>query len=479
MYSAYMLKPPRVLSSAVCVPMLLVLPLHAVEPATELLYYDGLDAQGKLVGGVVTVPLPTLTHENLAGRGGSELIWGSGDSSNRIDITIVGDGYQAVELDLYATQAAQMTSALFAEEPFASYSGLFLVHRVDVVSNDSGVDNDPSEGIDRDTAMDMAFWCSGIERLLCINLSKAFGYAAAAPAHDQILALANSTKYGGAGYSSSDLGTVSGGNGSAYEVGIHELGHSFGNLADEYTYGGGSDYPYGEHSSPNASIQTAAEMIASGTKWAAWLGFSDPQWDGLVDTFEGAAYYTNGIYRPSNNSKMRSLGRPFNPPSAEALILEMYALVDPLDSWTPTGAVLHGNEVVVAQPVQPGGHDLTVTWLLDGSIITGEVMPSIDLSLLGLTPGAHSIAVVVTDETPWVRDEAARATLMTSSVSWTIEVEQPCEGDLDGSGAVTVDDLLAVVDAFGSDNSSGDANGDGVVDANDLLAILANWGTCP
>ena len=102
MYSTYMLKPPRVLSSAVCVPMLLVLPLHAVEPATELLYYDGLDAQGKLVGGVVTVPLPTLMHENLAGRGGSELIWGSGDSSNRIDITIVGDGYHHL-----AAQAAR------------------------------------------------------------------------------------------------------------------------------------------------------------------------------------------------------------------------------------------------------------------------------------------------------------------------------------------------------------------------------------
>ena len=53
-----------------CIPMLLVLPLHAAEPATELLYYDGLDAQGNLVGGVVTVPLPTLTHENLTGGGG-------------------------------------------------------------------------------------------------------------------------------------------------------------------------------------------------------------------------------------------------------------------------------------------------------------------------------------------------------------------------------------------------------------------------
>jgi hypothetical protein len=474
-----MLTPQICLAPVGVILTLLLMPLHGAEPTTELLYYDGLDAQGELVGGVVTVPLPVLTHGNLANRGGSDLILGTGDSSNRVDLVIVGDGYVAAELGVYATQAMQMTSSLFAKEPFASYSGLFLVHRVDVVSNESGVDNDPSQGIDRDTAMDMAFWCSGIERLLCVNVSKAVGYAGAAPAIDQILALANSSKYGGAGYSSSNLGTLSGGNGSSYEVGIHELGHSFGNLADEYTSGGGTTYPYGEHASPNVSIQTAAEMAASGTKWASWLGFNDPQWDGLVDTYEGAAYYTTGIYRPSNNSMMRSLGRPFNPPSVEALILEMYSLVDPLDSWTPTGQVLHGTEVVIAQPVQPGGHELTVTWLLDGSIVAGEVMPSIDLSLLGLSSGPHSLAAVVVDPTPWVRDEAARASLMTSTVSWAIDVEELCIGDLDGSGAVTIDDLLAVIDAFGSSEPSGDANGDDLVDTDDLLAILAGWGSCP
>jgi hypothetical protein len=452
---------------------------RAESPGTELLYYDGLDEQGNLVGGVLEVPLPVLRDGDLALRGTSETIWGTGPSSNRIDIAMVGDGYTAGELGQYATQAQQVANALFAEEPFTSYGGLFLVHRVDVVSNESGVDNDPTNGIDRDTAMDMAFWCNDIERLLCINVSKAVGFAGAAPGHEQILALANSTMYGGAGYSSSNLGTVSGGNGSAFEVAIHELGHSFGDLADEYTYGGGTNYPYGEPSAANVSILTAAEMAASGTKWADWLGFNDPQWDGLVDTFEGAAYYTNGIYRPTDNSKMRALGRPFNPPSVEAFILEMYAIVDPLDAWTPTGSMLDGSEVVLAQPVEPGGHSLSITWLLDGATIDGQTDPTIDLSALSIPSGLHTLAVVVVDQTPWVRDEVARSALMTRSLSWQVEVSLPCPGDLDGNGWVTVNDLLAVIDAFGSNNPSGDANGDGTVNTDDILVILSAWGSCP
>ena len=445
----------------------------------ERLYYDGIDAHGNLVGGMIETPLPILRHGALGRAGSYETILGSGDSSNRIDVTIVGDGYTAGELGAFATQAQDVANAIFDEEPFASYAGLFLVHRVDVVSNESGVDNDPTEGIERDTAMDMEFWCSGIERLLCVNVSKAIGFASAAPESEQVLAVANSSKYGGAGYASSNVGTVSGSNGSAFEVAIHELGHSFGNLADEYTYGGGTDYPYGEPSRPNVSILTADEMEAAGTKWASWLGFNDPQWDGLVDTYEGAAYYTNGVYRPTDNSKMRALGRPFNPPSVEAFILEMYAIVDPVDSWTPTGSTLDGTEVVIAQPVEPGGHALSNTWKIDGLVLAGETGPSIDLSQLTWSSGSHTLTAVVRDDTPWVRDEAARDALMTRTLNWDVQIALPCPGDLDGNGTVSVNDLLVVIDAYGSAGPSGDANGDGVVNANDVLVILGGWGECP
>ena len=445
---------------------------------TERLYYDGIDANGNLVGGFVDIPIAPHRHGHYAARGGYETIWGSGPSSNRIDLVVVGDGYTAGELGIYESQANATVQAIFAQEPFASYGGLFLAHRVDVVSNESGVDNDPTNGIDRDTAMDMKFWCNNIERLLCVNVSKAIGFANAAPGREQVLAIANSTMYGGAGYSSSNLGTVSGGNGSAYQVAIHELGHSFGDLADEYDYGGGTDYPYGEPSAANISTLTAGEMAAAGTKWASWLGFNDPQWDGLVDTFEGAAYYTTGIYRPTSNSMMRALGRPFNPPSVEAMVLEMYSIVDPLDDWTWTGLVLDGSETVLAQPVEPGGHSLDIQWSLDGVPIAGQTSATIDLSQVAITPGSHTLSVHVVDSTSWVRDEASRAALMTRDLSWQVDAVDQCPADLDGSGEVNVDDLLMIIGVYGTNDPSGDANADGVVDTNDVLAVLAAWGSC-
>ncbi|MDP7030450.1 MAG: M64 family metallopeptidase [Phycisphaerales bacterium] len=450
--------------------------LCAAGGQTERLYYDAVEAGGTLVGGVIEVPMVAHEHRHLGGRAVSTQIWGSGPSSNRVDLVVVGDGYIADELGLYATHASDVVGALFGIEPLATYGPCFLAHRVDVISNESGVDNDPTDGIDRDTAMDMGFFCYGIERLLCVNVSKAVGFAGAAPQQEQIIAIANSTKYGGAGYASSNLGTVSGGNGSAFDVAIHEFGHSMADLADEYHYGDGATYTGGETGAVNTSILTEAEMAASGTKWSEWLGENQPAWDGLVSTYEGAAYHEYGIYRPSNNSMMRSLARPFNLIAAEAFILEIYATIDPLDDHSPTDDPLNGDEVLYVDPIDLTGHALSVQWSIDGVPIPGATGATLDLSSVDLL-GAIEVSVRVVDETPWVRDEAARASLMSRDLAWTIDL--PCAGDLDGNGAVTVNDVLIVVGSFGQVGGAGDADGNGVVNANDLLVVLGGWGACP
>jgi hypothetical protein len=175
---------------------------------------------------------------------------------------------------------------------------------------------------------------------------------------------------------------------------------------------------------------------------------------------------------------MRALGRPFNPPSVEALILEMYAIVDPLDDWTSTGLILDGTETVLAQPVEPGGHSLTIQWSLDGVEIAGQTNATIDLSQLSIPAGGHTLSVHVVDSTLWVRDEAARDALMTRDLSWQVEAVDQCPADLDGSGEVDVNDLLILIGVYGTNDPAGDANGDGVVDTNDVLVLLAAWGAC-
>ena len=56
---------------------------------------------------------------------------------------------------------------------------------------------------------------------------------------------------------------------------------------------------------------------------------------------------------------------------------------------------------------------------------------------------------------------------------------EPCEGDVNGNGAVDVEDILVILAAFGTADAAGDANGDGLVDVNDMLMVISNWGACP
>ncbi len=401
----------------------------APQPREELetVYYDEADEQGRLTGGRTLELRPSAGRALAPAASSVTTILENGPVSRRIDLVFVGDGYRSTDLPAYAVHVQNALDALLAQEPYATYRTFFNAHRVDVISTDSGVDNDPTQGIYRNTAMDMAFWCGGTERLLCVNVGKAQAFAAEAPQADHVLAVANSTKYGGAGYTASDLATFSGGNSSSAGVAIHELGHSLGNLADEYDYGGSTYYTGGEPAAPNVSVLDATAMAAAGTKWAPWLGAAGVGFDGPVSAFEGANYSLYGIYRPTWNSVMRSLFRPFNPPSVENLILEFYALVCPIDtSGVVGGGPVGQSSVVYVDPVDPIGHPLDIQWSVDGIPVPAANQESLRiaplLGSLGLSPGEHSLSVRVTDNTALVRSETARAARMTATRSWAWSV---------------------------------------------------------
>ncbi len=204
---------------------------------------------------------------------------------------------------------------------------------------------------------------------------------------------------------------------------IHELGHSLGNLADEYDYGGPDTYNGPERPEPNVSVLDTDEMFEQGTKWAAWLGYNDPQYDGLVSTFEGAYYSRLGINRPSNNSMMRSLNRPFNLPSIEALVIEFYKIVNPIDDSTPQNEVLNGSSVVWVDVVEPVGAPLDIQWYLDDQPIPGANSDTLDLSAVEMSEGTYQLSVSVIDNTWFVRNEVARSQWMTDTRQWTVQVE--------------------------------------------------------
>ncbi|MFG3037447.1 M64 family metallopeptidase [Streptomyces sp. NPDC048330] len=378
-----------------------------------------------------------LTSTEVAADGEVAKMVDNGSTADRLDIVVVGDGYTASELPRFHADAQKKWEELTAVEPYTTYRNLFNVWTVDAVSNESGVSGDPSPDTVRDTALGSYFWCDQIERLLCVDQRKVDGYVAKAPEADLVLVLSNSTKYGGAGYNerSETLGyegisTASAGNEKSGQVAIHETGHSLGKLADEYFY---ADYPGYEHyqgpepADSNISTLTADDMASRGAKWHRWLGEQSPD-GGIVGAYEGGGYYVTGLRRPTENSLMRSLGKPFNLPGVEAMIAGFYRearIASPVTSTDRTLRTGDTAKALVPRLAGPDGRQLTIRWYLDGR----ELKPlagRTQVRVSDLTPRLrdlrkHTLSLTAEDHTPSVRDRGIART-MKSTVSWTIRL---------------------------------------------------------
>jgi len=347
----------------------------------------------------------------------------SGPSANRIDLVVLGDGYSAADLSSgkYANDVQLFMDGVFAQEPYREYGSYFNVHRIDVTSADSGADHPPS--VLRSTALDASYSCAGIQRFICVNLSKVSAILSASipdpAARDLILVIVNDPEYGGSGGAVAVASTHS----AAVELVLHEQGHSFGLLADEY---GGPPPPQcstaNEPTAANATTRTQLSTI----KWNSWIpsGTALPTpgtVNGVPGLYEGAAYCDAGMYRPTYNSKMRSLGLPFHQINTEQHVRRIYNYVSPIDAAAPSASTvqigLGGERTFSVQTPQPATHALTIAWFLDGQSVGGGSNQLV-LSGAQLPPGAHTLLAVVSDQTPMVRNDPAQ--VLRDSVSWTV-----------------------------------------------------------
>ncbi|MFD7455131.1 M64 family metallopeptidase [Kitasatospora sp. NPDC059827] len=399
-------------------------PPHQVEAFAE----DGTiaHATAPAASPYLATPPTGLTAPGADGDGEVTPLVRNGDPATKLDVVVVGDGYTAQEQQKFRTDAAEKWREITAVEPYATYRQLFNVWAVSAVSPESGVTGDPDQATVRHTALGSYFWCDGVERLLCVDDKAVDRYAAKAPQADLVIVVANTAKYGGAGYNDikSPLGyegiaTVAGGNAKSGQIAVHETGHSLGKLADEYAYDGQGTYQGAEPPEANISTLTADRMRDQGTKWARWLGQASPD-GGTVGSFEGGGYYPTGLYRPTENSIMRSLGREFNLPGREAMIAGFYRHATPLTSFTPTGSWLTATDRLTVDLPVPGTQ---LRWYLDGREqprLRGRTALDLDgLHLTGPRSRPHLLTAVATDPTPAVADPALRKEL-TGSLSWLV-----------------------------------------------------------
>ncbi|MCL1907804.1 MAG: IgA Peptidase M64 [Holophagaceae bacterium] len=173
-----------------------------------------------------------LQTANPASQGPLIALEKNGDPSHKVDLLIIGDGYTAKERNKFEKDARKMMKALFSKEPYKSRRKDFNVWGLCPPSHESGISR-PSTGQYRRSPLGCAYDAFGSERYILTYENKALRDIAAHAPYDCIQILVNGKTYGGGGIFGL-YGTTSADNEFAPYIFVHEFGHHFAGLADEY-----------------------------------------------------------------------------------------------------------------------------------------------------------------------------------------------------------------------------------------------------
>ena len=250
---------------------------------------------------------------------------GGGDA---IDVVILAEGYSARDSVKFFRDARRAVDALLAHEPFKGNEDKFNFTAIYAVSRDSGV-SIPRAGRWRDTAVQSHFDTFYTERYLTtVEMRRVYDIIGTVPC-EHVIILANTPVYGGGGVFNNV--TIMASDTPPFEVVlVHEFGHAFGGLADEYAYDDMYDVMYPADTEPwEPNITTLkhfgekwADMLESGTTVptpvdslekagdirSMWRYLSEEDRYRLnhkIGVYEGAGYMSKGVYRPVQECRMR------------------------------------------------------------------------------------------------------------------------------------------------------------------------------
>jgi hypothetical protein len=294
----------------------------------------------------------------------------NGQPHDKVDLAILGDGYTKKEMKKFLADARHFTAQLFRTEPFKAREKDFNVRAVCLPSEESGVDQ-PDKNVWRNTALGTSYNTFGSARYVLTTENKSLKNAAALAPYDFICVLINTARYGGGGIfqlyatcfarpESKETAWY-----SDY-VFVHEFGHCFGGLGDEYYT---SDVPYNDFLQAGVEPwepNVASDISRDKLKWRDLVLASTPlptEWNkeaydslatvqrtlhknaadynekrlaaeaaldrflsahpltNVVGAFEGAGYASKGLYRPAVNCRMFSKSLvDFDPVCSRAIV---------------------------------------------------------------------------------------------------------------------------------------------------------------
>jgi IgA Peptidase M64. len=300
----------------------------------------------------------------------------NGPTDKKVDILILGDGYAKNDIEKFRKDAKHFTEQLFSYQPFKKHKNDFNIRAMEVISDDSGIDM-PDQNVWKHTALGTMYNTFGSARYVLTEENRAMRDIADTAPYDFITILVNDNRYGGGGIFNlyTTCFTKPAKAGQEWEmdyVYVHEFGHCFGGLGDEYYSSQVSYvdfYPKGvEPWEPNVTRTNTKENL----KWrnvtlldtpipTPWQKtkydsietlrgkldrlasdyydkregllksgkeiLKDPKWIGIVGAFEGSGYTSKDMYRPAIDCKMFTFNPvDFDPVCAAAIerMIEMY-----------------------------------------------------------------------------------------------------------------------------------------------------------
>ena len=320
-----------------------------------------------------------------------------GPPANRVNYVVLGDGYTSAQIAAGGLFEQHLNNALTKRfsavigQPYGRYRNFVNICGIKIVSTGA-------------ICGSSALGCCGSDssRLATCGSSQvnaAFNALPASLSTDWRAVMLNGSSWWNTGAATM---LWSGGGTDAPGAALHEGGHGFHQLADEYgtctgaSCGSGNTNFTGSNGTVYAEVNSCGNPMTTDGKWDMWKGFDHVGATGVVGTWINSRYVANQ-YRPSANSMMNSLfgnnvNTSFNPVSREQMVMSIWRVVKPIDSTEPAAGAVTSPGMLKVNVIDPAV--INVDWTVDG---TTMVNGGTTFNTASLGAGSHTVSAKAYD----------------------------------------------------------------------------------